>query len=539
MTFLAGCRKAAEPARAELLQGQGGQSLPTALTSALPKGATNELAALVIPDLDFGIIASKPTSIRSTNSPHYKALKPHLDIVEKWITADVQGGARVLSKATRRSPENDQAVRSAKIILNDFNSLIPELFPKEKAWRPLNPNTPFNDGGATEAMVGRTEVLLGQPRTKRFGGAVYFALTEALREAYGLEPRLHTVLKRSVLKDNESLLGSPNLNQYSRYPALKRFCSEPKRRILAPAGQGAQEPHSDVAVMIEIQHCLIKMGYNFDIPKLRQTGIRDNPTDEALKRFEKEFIRSGQPMLPDQSLVHRLVSISTGFDFLFGATLNHEFKTNPYARDPVKTYCGMTWPTLRDWCDIRKIPRPHNLFDISREMLVTCYREEFVIASGTHHLLYHSSGPLRTNALMFAHVHSDAAFNRSPALALDMRESALGISDKPTRESMEQILRLPPASAISKLLFVRARVIGENGRYEDGLVNRLHNMAPYLPVMSAKQITNTVEAGFETGGALRKAEFNHSKKTAAPQNGSSQKSAPQKVKPTPTKHKVE
>jgi hypothetical protein len=528
MTFLAGCRKAAEPARAEHLQGQG-ERLPTAaLRPPAIKSATNQLAELKLPDFDPQFTAVKPTSIRSTNSAHYKALTPHLAIVEKWITAEVHGGARVLSEATRRSPQNDQAVHSLQLLLNDFNSLVPALYPKEKSWRPLIPSGSFNDGGATAAMVGRVEMLLGLPRTKRYGRTTHFALTEAFQGAYGLEPRLHTVLKRTVLKDNESLLGSPNLDQYRRYPALKKFCSEPKRRILPPAGQAAQVPYSDVAVMIEIQHCLIKMGYNFDIPKLRQTGIRDNPTDEALKRFEREFIRSGKPMLPDQALVHQLVSISTGFDFLLGATLNHEFKTNPFARDPVKTYCGMTWPTLRDWCDNRKISRPNNLLEISSAMLATCYREVFVVGSGTQHLLYYSSGPLRTTALQLAHVHADAAFNRNPALALDMREAALGIPDKPTRESMQKMLALPPEKALLELLYERALVIGKNGRYEDGLTRRLENMAPYLPVLTKGQIEKTVEAGFKEGEAARKAQSIQGKKTALQQKGRIENGASQK-----------
>jgi hypothetical protein len=523
LTFLAGCRKAAEPDRAVRAQGKGVPPDPAGLKVTPLVGDTNQLAALQVPSLDFGALGQKPTAIRSTNSPQYKALKPHLDVVEKWITAEVDGGARVLSKATRRSPENDNAVRSLKFILNDFNSLIKDLYASQKPWRPLNTQTSFNDGGATEAMVGRTEELLGLPRTKRYGRTVHFALTEALREAYGLEPRLHTVLKRSVLKDNESLLGSPNSDPYSRYPALKRFCSEPTRRIIEAPSANAQGQQRDVAAVIEMQHCLIKMGYSSDFPKLRQTGIRDNATDEALKRFEKEFIRSGKPMLPDQSLVHQLVSISTGFDFLFGATLNHEYRSVPFSMDPMKTYCGMTWPTLRGWCDKRGMARPNNMFEINRAILATCYREEFILASGTQHLLYYSGGPLRTNALMLAHVHADAAFNRNPGLALDMREKALGIPDKPTRESMEQMLRMNPAAAIERLVFERARVIGFNDRYEDGLINRLKNMAPYLPAIKPERLEQVVDAGFKAGQQQRAAE--------------PRKAAPEKDRPAEKKQK--
>lgn len=251
--------------------------------------------------------------------------------------------------------------------------------------------------------------------------------------------------------------------------------------------------------MREIQHCLIKLGYDFDVKNLKQTGIRDFATDEALKRFSNDFLRHEGPLLVDQALTYKLVSVSTGFDFVLGATLNSEYDGVPYSKDPYKSYCGLTQVTLHEWCKQRRIPPPA-LFDIKESLLRACYREVFIIPSGCEHLLVMSAGRERVKALEIARLLADESYNRSPQRALTTVAYAVGTQDvSPDHRTMATLLQ-GGGTSIQKMIFGRAFNVGlKGGEYEGALSNRLKEGSNYLssihPSLAQRLVTNGIAAG--------------------------------------------
>ena len=501
LTFLAGCKKDSDNTQAGAASAPVNPTAPlTALSPQVPTVGLDELSGPnpSTPLTAQAMVLPRP-SLRSTNSTDYARTRFHLDAFEKWLTS-VDGSA-VASKATRRTPVNDQAVKSLQYLLNDYNSLVPALHPGQKAWPPLKPTGVFNDNN-TEAMVKRTERLLTLVSSGKAGREFFFALRDALEEAYGATPRLHKVLKASVLAENESLTNSPNLKALDRYPAIKAFCFERTRRLIEPPSVSAHYV-KDVQLVKEVQHCLIKLGYDFEIKKLQQTGVRDNGTDEALKLFARHFLRETGPLRVDQNLIYKLANVSTGFDFLLGATLNSEYDGVPYSKDPYKSYCGLTAETLEGWCKKRAIATPP-LFDIRESTLRACFREEFILASGCEHLLAMSAGPQRVRALEAARLIADESYNRSPARALRTVAYALGTpSADPTKETMGRLLAQADVT-VPRLVYGRAFAVGFNGGgYQAGLTSRLNNATNYIVSLAPQATHNYVAAGVSAGSQER------------------------------------
>lgn len=459
--------------------------------------------------------------LRSTNSPEYILTKAHLDSFERWLTS--AEGSPVVSRSIRRSPENDAAVRDLKHLLNDFNALVPQLYPGEKSWRPLIPSGVFKDGGATEAMIKRTERLLTLVSSGKAGGEFFFALRDALEEAYGATPRLHKVLRASLLAENKSLRESPNLDPLKRYPAISSLCLERSARLIEPV-QTSPDYRRDIQIIKELQHCLIKLGYDFEIKNLKQSGIRDNATDEALKLFYRDFLKSSGPLRVDKSLAYTLASVATGFDFVLGATLNSEYNGNPYSKDPYKSYCGLTQVTLKEWCKQAKV-KPPALFDIKESLLRACYRQVFIIPSGCEHLLLMSAGPERVKALEISRALADESYNRSPARALNTVAYALGVKEvEPNRATMSRLFQQGSA-ALKRMTYGRAFMVGLNGgEYQEGLENRLNGSTNHVvslhPATIESLVTNGIQAGHKEHQRLVAA---RKKAEATPKHTSSEK----------------
>lgn len=500
LTLLAGCKRDTDNKQAEAAAPPPvPHTALTALGSRPPPVALEELSAPHVAAHTPLAIDLTPPPIRSTNSTEYARTKFHLDAFERWLTS-VDGSA-VASKATRRTPENDRAIKSLQHLLNDYNSLVPALHPGEKSWTPLKPTGVFRDN-QTEAMVKRTERLLTLVSSGKAGREFFFALRDALEEAYGATPRLHKVLKASVLAENESLTKSPNLKALERYPAIKAFCFERNRRLIEPPSVSASHA-KDVQLVKEVQHCLIKLGYDFEIKKLQQTGVRDNVTDEALKLFSRHFLRETGPLRVDQNLIYKLANVATGFDFLLGATLNSEYNGVPYSKDPYKSYCGLTAETLEGWCKKRAL-RPPPLFDIRESTLRACFREEFILASGCEHLLAMSAGAQRVKALEAARLVADESYNRSPARALRTVAYALGTpTAEPTKETMEHLLAQSEVT-VPRLVYGRAFAVGFNGGgYQAGLTARLNNATNFIVSLSPALTQRYVATGISAGSQER------------------------------------
>ena len=501
LTFLSGCRK--DPASPS-----SGPTTNPIHPSASPERGLAELqlpnpTALLddlIPQTASALSLTNYTparpAIRSINSPEYNRTKANIDAFEKWMTS--AQGAPVISRSTRRTPENDAAVRNLKNILNDYNSLVPHLHPGEKPWKPLNQTGNFNDSVATEAMVKRTEKLLGLLSSGKAGGEFFFAIRDALEEAYGVAPRLHKVLRASLLAENKSLRDSPNIDPLKRYPAIAKLCYEPSRRLIEPPHISADYKRN-IQLVKEMQHCLIKLGYDFEVKNLKQSGVRDNATDEALKLFCRDFLQHKDAFLVDKALAYKLVSVATGFDFVLGATLNSEYNGNPYSKDPYKTYCGLTQVTLREWCADAKI-NPPALFDVKESLLRACYRQVFIVPSGCEHLLAMSAGPDRVKALELARAVADESYNRSPARALKTVAYALGVKEvEPDITTMTTLLHQGD-KALQRLTYGRAFAVGLNGGvYEEGLGNRLKNSASYIASLDSVAVEKLVTRGIEAG----------------------------------------
>ena len=498
LTFLAGCRKdgvapnsgatsaAAEaPPRSELAR----QNPPVSLEDLTPPQIATNRVSIQLP--------TRP-SIRSTNSVEYARAKFHLDSFEQWLTTRKVATAAVACKSTKPTPENKRAVEHLQFLLNDYNSLVPQLHPGQKPWKTLSVNGSFDP--ATEAMVVRAEKLLNLVSSGRAGREFFFALRDAIEEAYGATPRLHKVLRNSILAANKDLKDSPNLNPLNQYPAIASFCYERSRRLIETP-QVSPNYQRDIQLVKEVQHCLIKLGYDFDIKNLRQSGIRDNQTDEALKLFCRHFTQSDGPLIVDQKLVYTLVSVSTGFDFVLGATLNSEYDGVPYSRDPYKSYCGLTEVTLRSWCRDRGT-KPPNLLDIKESLLRTCFREVFILPAGVEHLLVFGAGPQqqRVQALELARLVGDESYNRSPQRALRTVAYALGQQAvDPNKATMTQLL-VNARSTMPKIMYGRAFMVGFNGgEYMEGLGNRLEKGGNYLVTIPEKETLRLVQSGINAG----------------------------------------
>jgi hypothetical protein len=497
LTFLSGCRKEPASPSADASSSVTKSRAVPELKNPQPSISLNDLTAPPFPSATplADYIPSRPP-IRSTSSEQYARTKAHLDAFEKWlITAN---GSPVASRSIKRTPANDAAVLSLKYLLNDYNSLVPQLHPGEKSWKPLPHSGNFNDGGATEAMVKRTEKLLNLVSSGKAGREFFFALRDGLEEAYGAAPRLHKVLRVSLLEENKSIYQSTNVDPLKRYPSMARFCYEPANRLVEPP-RVAADYQRNIQLVKEMQHCLMKLGYDFDVKSLKQTGIRDNATDEALKLFCKDFLHQTGPLRVDKSLAYQLASVSTGFDFLLGATLNAEYDGVPYSKDPYKSYCGLTQVTMQEWCRQRRINSP-DLLDIKESLLRACFREVFIIPSGCEHLLVMSASPLRVKALELARLVADESYNRAPHRALKTVAYALGTPEaQPDKATMALLLHNPDTS-IQRLIYGRAFMVGFNGgEYQEGLSKRLKEGSNYIASLHPSAAQNLITTGIGAG----------------------------------------